>query len=335
MKNIFILLAFLLAFNQLVAQISIDSSYSFQSNPAKKYSIYVPSSYINSIPNKMMLGMHPFNTSRWDAIAWRDTLINFAESNGLILLCPDGGTNGRVDDAIDFAFSTSLLDSIKNWYNIDQSFIYAMGFSVGGKATYTYGLNNDSVFGGFIPIGAAVNRTQEVNVALQLKSQGKPFYIIHGSFDSPSIRFIPVRDSLISKGAIVNSKLMSGVGHTIDFPNRNAILSEAFQWIDSVNTGIVLSLSDLKNYSDDLSIYPNPINGTESLNIDINLNFPEQNADLSIYSITGKKVFSQKLMVRTGKNELGNLSSLSKGTYIVSILLNKEKKRFSQEMILK
>ena len=35
--------------------------------------------------------------------------------------------------------------------------------------------------------------------------------------------------------AFVDSNLMAGVGHTIDFPNRNQILGDAYQWIDSVN----------------------------------------------------------------------------------------------------
>ena len=39
--------------------------------------------------------------------------------NNLILVCPDGGTNGNVSDPIDYGFTTELIDSMKTWYNID------------------------------------------------------------------------------------------------------------------------------------------------------------------------------------------------------------------------
>ncbi len=176
----------------LLAQQRIDSSFSFQTNTAKKYSIYVPKSYSDTVANKMMLGLHPFNTARWDAESWCDTLIDFAESNNLLLICPDGGTNGKVDDKIDTSFTTALLDSMKIWYNVDTTNIYAMGFSWGARTTYTYGLSHTDVFGGYMPIGAAITRTNEVTVSLQQNSKDKAFYIIHGSLDSPTFDIHPL-----------------------------------------------------------------------------------------------------------------------------------------------
>ena len=90
----------------------------------------------------MMLALHPLNTNRWDGEAWRDTLIDFAEANNLLVISPDGGSDGAIDDAIDTAFTTVMLDSMISWYNVDESNIYAMGFSWGGKTVYTYGLNH-------------------------------------------------------------------------------------------------------------------------------------------------------------------------------------------------
>ena len=219
----------------LFAQQAIDGNFAFQTDPAKKYSLYIPSGYQDGTPHRLMLGLHPFNTNRWDSESWRDTLIVFAETNNLLLVCPDGGADGQVDDAIDTAFTSALLDSVRNWYTIDTRKTYAMGFSWGARTTYTYGLSHASWFGGFLPIGAAINGTNEVTEPLQQAAAGKPVYIIHGSQDAPNARFFPVRDSLISKGAIVETNYLSGVGHTIDFANRNQILTVGFQWIDSVN----------------------------------------------------------------------------------------------------
>ncbi len=218
----------------VLGQTRIDSSFAFGTNPAKKYSIYIPSNYNAGVPNELMVGFHPFNVSVWDAEAWCDTLIQFSESNDLILVCPDGGTNGNITDAIDYGFTTALLDSMKLWYSIDTNRIYAMGFSMGGVATYEYGLQFPEVFGGYLPIGAAINGTGSFSSDLPNSGQ-KPFYLVHGANDAPNTRYWPAINGLNANCAIVNSMLMTGVGHTINFPNRNQILSDAYQWIDSVN----------------------------------------------------------------------------------------------------
>jgi hypothetical protein len=69
----------------------------------------------------MMLGLHPFNTSRWNGESWCDKLIGFAEMNGLLLVCPDGGADGKIDDAIDTAFTTAIIDSMEIWYSINPA----------------------------------------------------------------------------------------------------------------------------------------------------------------------------------------------------------------------
>jgi predicted esterase len=244
MKFTILLIAALSLFSyKSVAQQRIDSSFAFQSNPAKKYSLYIPSTYDQSTPNKLMVGFHPFNVNRWWAESWCDTLIQFAETNGLILMCPDGDSDGRVDDANDTAFTSALLDSVMSWYSIDDEKVYAMGFSVGGRATYTYGLHHPDIFGGFIPIGAAINGTNDVNSVIH-ESEGKPYYLVHGGSDSPNIRYTPILNALNDNDAIVNSILMPGVGHTIDFPDRNQILTDAFIWIDSVNCAAPIDTTD-------------------------------------------------------------------------------------------
>jgi len=133
MKKVVVILIVIFCSVQLIAQQRIDGNFAFQTDPAKKYSLYIPTSYNANVPNKMMLGLHPFNTARWNGISWCDTLINFAEMNSLILVCPDGGLDGKIDDAIDTAFTSALLDSARIWYNIDTEKTYVMGFSWGGK----------------------------------------------------------------------------------------------------------------------------------------------------------------------------------------------------------
>lgn len=293
----------------------IDSSFAFQTDPNKKYSIYVPSSYSASTPNRMMLALHPWNTARWNAISWCDTLTNFAEANGLLLICPDGGADGQVDDAIDTAFTSAILDSMELWYNVDTEKVYAMGFSWGGLTTYTYGLNHVDRFGGFMPIGAAINGAGVIS-SYASNANGKAFYVIHGSQDNPGTRYTPLINSLTTNGAILNSLLMSGVGHTIDFPNRNQILTDAYIWIDSVNcAGKNTSIDEQKGFKS-IEVFPNPVKRSNDVDIDVS-SFSGDRFELSVIDLSGREVLSAQLD-RDGESHLVlPVGDLGRGSYLL------------------
>ncbi|MCH8330625.1 MAG: T9SS type A sorting domain-containing protein [Bacteroidetes bacterium] len=315
------------------AQQSIDGSFAFQTDPNKKYSLYIPSGYTPGTAHQTMLGLHPFNVNSWDAQSWRDTLIKFAETNNLILVCPDGGTDGQVDDDIDTAFTSTLLDSMGFWYDIDTGRMYAMGFSWGGRTTYTYGLSHHNRFRGFIPIGAVINGTTEVTVTLQQNAAGKPVYIVHGGSDAPTTRFYPIRDSLISKGAIVEDTLMPGILHTIDFPNRNMILGMAYQWIDSVNLALqdttmdtsdtTITYIDWNEQEDVIRLHPNTVDFGGNINVLINSSSAEK-GNISIFAINGQLRYSDKFSVMAGNNKLPvTTTHLDRGIYLVRVELGK------------
>lgn len=294
-----------MAFSLVLSSQSIDGSFAFDTDPAKKYSIYIPSSYDEAIPNSMMLGFHPLNTNRWDAKAWRDTLIVFAEENGLLMVCPDGGPDGRVDDDIDTSFTSVLLDSMEIWYNIDQDEKYIMGFSWGGKTTYSYGLRRTNQFQGYLVIGAAITLNEVADIIPNATKES--FYLVHGSNDTPATRYEPLLAALDGSEACTNSLLMQGVGHTIDFPNRNQILSDAFQWIKDSNCESS-NTTELENI---VSIYPNPTSHSITIEgIDIN------RKDLKVTDLSGRAVaFEMK----------GNSIALGaefSGTVIISLVDN-------------
>lgn len=328
------LAAFLTASTTVFGQTRIDGDFPFQSDPAKKYSIYIPSGYVQGTPHRLMLGLHPFNTNRWDAESWCDTLIVFAETNDLILVCPDGGADGQVDDPIDTAFTSALLDSMQLWYTIDAAKTYVMGFSWGGKTTYTYGLSHHTKFGGFLPIGSAMSGTAEVSSVMQ-NVAGKPVYIVHGGSDTPASRLFPIRDSLISNGAILDYNLMTGVNHTIDFPNRNDILTVAYQWIDSVNcaqmTGVSI-VEAIKGNDQLLNIYPTILSSANDLNIEYLLE-NEGMLSIKLYDLTGKFIEVFNLAGVQGENRFQlQLPNLSAGTYVLEF--QSELNRSTQKIIL-
>lgn len=219
------------------AQEQINGSFPFQTDPSKDYSIYVPSGYEEGKEIAAFLALHPLNPVNWDGNRWCAEIADFAEANNVILICPDGGADGAIDDPIDTAFTSVMIDSAMTWYSIAPDSLYAMGFSVGGRATYTYGLNHVNKFAGFMPIGAATS-VNDIN-GISEQSLEKPFYLIHGGNDSPNTRFFPMIERLEDEGAFVGSILMPGVGHTIWFPNQVEILTDGFTWLKENSASIV------------------------------------------------------------------------------------------------
>lgn len=304
----------------LQGQVRIDGDFAFQNDPAKKYSLFLPSSYDSTAPNKMMVALHPWNTSRWDAKSWCDTLVDFAETNGLILMCPDGGADGQVDDAIDTAFTTVLMDSMTHWYNIDSEGTFCMGFSWGARTTYTYGFNNPEKFCGYLPVGAAISGTTTVTPTLIGQVRGKPVYIVHGGNDSPNSRYWPVVNALPDSGVVLNNILMPGIGHTIDFPNRNQILSTAFAWLDSVcQVSPPVAVDPMVDVT--VNIHPNPV----AVNRLLRLEVPGgENSvwDIEIYDLKGKRILTSRMApVQAGARVL-EWDSREPGIYLLRVAVD-------------
>jgi hypothetical protein len=165
-------------------------------------------------------------------------------------------------------------------------------------------------FAGYMPIGAAINGTTAINSYIS-NANNKGFYVIHGGNDSPSSRYTPLINGLTTNGAILNSKLMPGVGHTIDFPNRDQILTDAFMWLDSVRTTQLSSIS-LTESSKDLKVYPTILD-PERQNVRIEVSEEFIGQSISVYHISGAEVSSSLIKNSTSNVEIPNQA----GTYFV------------------
>lgn len=304
MKALSILLISLICL-PAIAQTRIDNTIPFQTDPAKQYSIFIPSSYDPATPNALMLGLHPLNTNRWNSVSWCDTLINFCETNGLIMIAPDGGADGAIDDPIDTAFTSTILDSMEVWYNINPAEKYVMGFSWGGRTTYTYGLNRTDEFKGYLVWGAAVTGTSQVTNIIQ-NAIDEPFYIIHGDQDIPNTRFFPIRDALIANNACVETNLLSGVGHTIDLANRDQLLNDGFNWIKNQVCGTV-SIESIDKI--EVTIGPNPLNGNH-----INIEATAVPKGYRLYNLQGQLLEHKNLNAKTI-----TLPNITSGRYFISL----------------
>ena len=292
----------------LSSQTQINESMEFQTDPSKDYSIVVPSSYVEGETIAAFLALHPFNTDRWNGETWCDELADFAEANNVILVCPDGGADGKIDDPIDTAFTSFLLDSAFQWYDIDPAKLYAVGFSWGGKTTYTYGLNHIDKFAGLLPIGAAISAS-EVN-GISQNIEGKPVYVVHGSLDSPNSRFFPLVEAMESNGACLESNLLQGVGHTIDFDNQVEILTAAYTYLKN-NSCTTTSTNQIIEESINILSH-SAIKRGES--IDIN----KEGQTWTIYSVDGR-------VMKTGSSSSIVMDFIS-GYYIIEV--DSETQRF-------
>lgn len=286
-----------------LGQEQINGSFPFQTDPSKDYSIFIPSGYEEGNPTAAFLALHPLNPVNWDGRRWCEEIADFAEENNVILICPDGGVDGAIDDAIDTAFTTVMIDSAMTWYSIAPDSLYAMGFSWGGKTTYTYGLNHVNKFAGFMPIGAATSVSDLNGIANQALE--KPYYVIHGSNDSPNTRFYPMIERLEAEGAIVESNLLSGVGHTIWFPNQVEILTDGYNWLKA-NSAIAVGVED------ELLETSQALLAKENYSPGMPLTFKDDiNKLVNIYSIDGA-------LMTSGLSQSMN-APLQSGVYVISL----------------
>ena len=289
--------------NLLFSQEQINGSIPFQTDPGKDYSIFIPSAYQEEEPIPAFLALHPLNTNRWNAQTWCEELSDFAEANGVILVCPDGGEDGKIDDPIDTAFTSFLLDSAFIWYSIDETKLYATGFSWGGKTTYTYGLNHIEKFAGLMPIGAAIS-VGEVN-GISENIDNVPIYIIHGSQDNPNVRYFPLLEEMEANGGCVESILMQGVGHTIDFDNQVEILTEGYEYLQE-NECTATSVEDI-DHETKVEILPYTMIAENDI---ISLNLPNDKS-WQIFGFDGT-------MVKTGfRGQI--VMDLTTGLYIIQV----------------
>lgn len=129
--------------------------------------------------------------------------------------------------------------------------------------------------------------------------------------------------------AITGNGQITGTNVTIDaiILTRPHATNNWYFWVDELKyTGLTKSLEISENIIEDeeISLYPNPV--IDVLNIDFN--FGDTDAELSIFDITGKKVFNQNI---ENNNKQIDLSSLISGVYILNI--TSETINFKQQII--
>ena len=371
MKKIYlVLIAALLSFSSF-AQYSVQT-FTF-GGVSRTYLLYIPSSYDGTKEVPFILALHGLG----------DTMTNFAGVNfndiadtaNFIFAIPQALVDNVITGATawnsgagafgftlnpgvdDVGFLNAIIDSTSLYYNIDQTRIYATGFSMGGFMTNRLGceLNNRiaaiASVSGTIGSGITCNPSRVVpschfhgtadqTVAYTGDMYGSDaealveFWRAHDGCDAvPTIDSIPhvSSDSL----SVIHYTYANGrYGSDVEFYK---VINGQHQWlfpgVDDVNYSLeiwkffskhkwVAQSTGINAVSDDLgiSIYPNPANAL------IKLNVPRGASDMKevvIRDISGREVY-QSTQSMTGNDMDINVGSFARGMYTIQVRMNEQ-----------
>ena len=163
LKTLFFLFSLFFSWT-LSSQDFISQTLQYDGNN-REYELYIPQSYDGSENVPLMFNFHAGNGTSYSQIYISD-MRNLADENNFILVYPqaiadptDGGSlnwmfKGDYDHD-DIYFVEAMIDEIAGQYSIDQSRVYACGYSLGGEFVHELlcRLNNR------IAAGVAVART--------------------------------------------------------------------------------------------------------------------------------------------------------------------------------
>jgi len=187
---------------------------------ARTYNVYVPSTYSPTIALPLVVNMHglggnaglQMTTSAMNAVA---------EENGFVVVYPNAVDNDwtlSADHNVSFIAST-LLDALKTSFSIDDSRVYATGFSQGGMMSYLLAVSHPERFAAIAPAGGTRPFFEGGSGLFptsvpRVPSQPIPLLHIHGTADV----VIPYEEG---------GTILSGVYEGITFPSvMDTVLAE-------------------------------------------------------------------------------------------------------------
>ena len=153
MKKIFLLLS--IPFLSVSQQLNTETI--FYDGHNREYIVYVPQSYSSSTPTPILFAFHGGSGYANDFMNYEADFRPIADTAGFILVYPqaledpnDGGSTNWLHkeptDHKDEFFVETLIDTLSSVYNIDNSRVYACGYSLGGMFSYTLACSiNDKI----------------------------------------------------------------------------------------------------------------------------------------------------------------------------------------------
>ncbi len=175
-----------------------------------RYTLSIPGSFSAERPVPLVTALHYGGpVTPWYGKGYLTTLVEPAlRELDAVIAAPDCPGNGWDNPSSESAI-LSMVDHIKQYYNINTGQILITGFSMGGIGTWYMAARYPHIFSAAVPISSIANeKTLEM-------IKDVPIYAIHSKQDEIfSIK--PVREmvrEMESKGAPVHLEIVEGISH--------------------------------------------------------------------------------------------------------------------------
>ncbi len=216
---ILILLAHVSLTAQIVFNGRIIDTVKCQNQPDQTYSLFVPSSYTESVKWPVILIFDPGGQGVVAVKAFRQA----SEKYGYILACSHNSRNGPLDK--NFVAAGSVLNDLTRRFNLDNKRIYAAGFSGGSRFALALASSNNFIAG---VIGCGAGLPGDRNLMPSEKSSFI-YYGIAGNRDMNYLEMFELMTFFNNKTTVIPYLRTFDGGH--QWP-PSEILEEAIEWIN-------------------------------------------------------------------------------------------------------
>ena len=145
------------------------------------YSLYIPEYYDPEERYPVVVALHG-GGGHGRGFLW--TWLKEARSRGIILISPTarGGTWALMDPDIDGDNLSSILETVRERWSVDENRLLMTGMSDGGTFTFVSGLRAASPFTHLAPISASFHPMMLELIDMP-NIAGRPIYLTHGTHD--------------------------------------------------------------------------------------------------------------------------------------------------------
>jgi predicted peptidase len=152
------------------------------------YALFVPTSYDRSTPNRLMVTLHGAGR-QYDWVMGYEGFLDRAERDGYIVVTPlgytrRGGYGARGDEPQDRRAErdvVTVVDMVRDEFNIDENRTYLWGHSMGGSGTYYIASRHPDIWAG---LAAAAGGGMSADYVDEEAIRHIPFLVLHGSEDA-------------------------------------------------------------------------------------------------------------------------------------------------------
>ncbi len=294
------------------AQRLISGDISLKGYPRKSYAIYLPKNHLQR-KSQVVLSFHPLNSLAWNAESWCKRLVPWAESQGLILICPDGGSTGQVDDPIDLQFASSLADTLHKIHGLFPGQMILHGYSWGARAALKYATLFPGQVSGLVLLSYIADGN-ESRLRLE-RLRGKPIYFAQGERDNNVPKVLGFQRALQELDCYTGYDVISNSGHEFSSAQINLSLTQSWNWVMEHpalrEPVLVLPVVSTTNHLD-VSVKPHPIQTGKAIMI--------ARGDL-IHSIRRVTIYNSRgetVQRFSGYQHAMEINALKPGVYVVT-----------------